>query len=751
MADPVRTARRVQFGAFEADLCARELWKAGRKRRLASQPFAILAALLERPGEVVSREELQKRLWPDTFVDVDHNLNATINKVREALEDSSDRPRFIETLPRRGYRFIAPVTPVESLVIQPAPSPALDPPLMPAPPQPDSSTVLGMASTGAVEAPSVPAPARDAPRIRGGFKRWPWLVAAAAVLAVAWLLRPALPPPEVTGVTQLTQDEEMKTISWPIPAPMATDGSNIYFWELVGGQVELRQVAAGGGEVIPIHTSGHFGGLDAVSPTQPELLFRGPSAPGAISSPGTEVPGLWALPLPGGQPRRVGNITAYDATYAPGGNTIFFTSGHDIFTANSNGSDPRKILSIAEGFPFWPRVSPDGRLLLFSVSKPALRTFALWESHADGSHPRQLLAGWESPTDECCGSWTRDGRYFIFQATHEGTSALWAMRAKGEWWRKVSHAPMRLTLEDMDSLSPLPGRNGAKVFFTGATRKSEIIRYQPGTHTFAPFLMGVSARSLTFSPDKTKVAYVSYPEGDLWESNTDGTGRRELTFSPLEVGLPHWSPDGTQIVFSACRAGQPWQLFVVPAGGGDTRQLTFGELDHGNSSWSPDGKLLAFGEGATAARASSGNAIHILDPATSRVTDVPGSSHMFWPRWSPDGRYLLTIAANYEKLFLYDFDLHRWSVLVSMEADYPSWSADGKCVYFSETLAKGMPVYRVCLANREPEHIVDLSAGGTPILGPGGDWVGLGPDDSILATRNIGTEEIYALNVKFPR
>src|ERR1051325_2942499 len=99
-------SRLVQFGAFEADLRSGELRKDGVKLKFSGQPFQVLAILLERPGQVVTREELHKRLWPDTFVDVDHNLNTAINKIREALGDSSENPRFVETLPRRGYRFI---------------------------------------------------------------------------------------------------------------------------------------------------------------------------------------------------------------------------------------------------------------------------------------------------------------------------------------------------------------------------------------------------------------------------------------------------------------------------------------------------------------------------------------------------------------------------------------------------------------------------------------------------------------------
>src|ERR1051325_2019271 len=109
VAETVRVPRLVRFGGFEVDLRARELRKDGAKLKLSGQPFQVLAILLESPGEVVTREELQKRLWPDTFVDVDHNLNTAINKIREVLSDSAESPRFIATLPRRGYRFIASV------------------------------------------------------------------------------------------------------------------------------------------------------------------------------------------------------------------------------------------------------------------------------------------------------------------------------------------------------------------------------------------------------------------------------------------------------------------------------------------------------------------------------------------------------------------------------------------------------------------------------------------------------------------
>ena len=121
MASVKPDTRLLRFADFQVDLRTGELRKAGTKVKFGGQPFQVLSVLLERRGELVTREELQKLLWPDTFVDVDHNLNTAINKIRDVLGDSTERPRFIETLPKRGYRFIgeleAPVQPLASVVL----------------------------------------------------------------------------------------------------------------------------------------------------------------------------------------------------------------------------------------------------------------------------------------------------------------------------------------------------------------------------------------------------------------------------------------------------------------------------------------------------------------------------------------------------------------------------------------------------------------------------------------------------------
>lgn len=118
---PLRSSNLLRFDAFEVDLRAGELFKAGRKIKLQEQPFQVLAMLLERPGDVVTREEMQKRLWPaDTFVDFDHSMNTAIKKLRQALGDDKKKPRYVETLPKRGYRFLGTVKRPTASAIEPA-------------------------------------------------------------------------------------------------------------------------------------------------------------------------------------------------------------------------------------------------------------------------------------------------------------------------------------------------------------------------------------------------------------------------------------------------------------------------------------------------------------------------------------------------------------------------------------------------------------------------------------------------------
>lgn len=588
---------------------------------------------------------------------------------------------------------------------------------------------------------------------RSRFRRI-WLLPIGAVLAgtLAWFLRPELPPPQVTGNTQLTQGGISK--GWGgSRAALYTDGSRIYFQEETPTDWTGMQVSIEGGETVPAPLPHAFDEIVAVSPVRPELLLVGPS----------EAPqgqGLWRMTVPGGQPRRLGNLSAQDATWSPDGTALYYSMESDLFTAKADGSQPRKLFTV-NGIPLRIRSSPDGRLLRFTVFSNDFHTGSLWEGHTDGTHLRQLLTGWNSQAITCCGNWTSDGRNFVFESTSNGASSLWAMPETGDLWHKVSREPVQLTQAAMSAGSPLPSADGKKIFFIGVTDRGEVMRYDLRTHALEPFLPDFSAAGLSFSKDGQRMAYVSYPQGTLWQSKVDGSDRRQLTFPPMEAFAPRWSPDGSQISFTASQAGKPTQIFLSPAAGGDPEQLTSGELDSADATWSPDGHLLAY-SGSEDGAEPSNVPIHIMDLRTRQVTVVPKSDGLFSARWSPDGRYLLAMPTEGTVMKLYDFSLRSWQQLAKAPAQggipswkFPNWTPDSQCIYFNSPYEKGSPEYRICLADHKVQHVADMAQAGSLAFGnqtfvDSRWWTGLAPDGSILTLRDTGTQEIYALDMKWP-
>jgi DNA-binding winged helix-turn-helix (wHTH) protein len=219
--------RLVRFGAFEADVRTGELRKDGVKLKFSGQPFQVLVILLEHPGDVVTREELQKRLWPDTFVDVERNLNTAINKIREVLGDSAESPRYLETLPRRGYRFIAPVEPAPSHTGQDPIEDSIEKPI------------------DKLEKPRNHRPYYGLVIFSGLVLV---LVLAAGFLAALWIgiTRPH-GTPKVVRFLRLTNDGQKKI------GPLVSDGVRIYFNEwLPDGRIVVAETSVKGGEVVPL-------------------------------------------------------------------------------------------------------------------------------------------------------------------------------------------------------------------------------------------------------------------------------------------------------------------------------------------------------------------------------------------------------------------------------------------------------------------------------------------------------------------
>ena len=569
---------------------------------------------------------------------------------------------------------------------------------------------------------------------------WPFAAAGAAVLAAAvafyFATRP-LPPPRVLGATQITNDRCDKFAAFS-SFPLVTDGLRVYFTESAGSGSTIAQVSAAGGETAPLPTSFSQPSLWDISPNRSELLI-GPNDNPFLESR-AEV-----LPLPTGSPRRLGDFEAHDATWFPDGQRITYAKGNELYLCKSDGTESRK-LAAAPGVVTWPRWSPDGRAVRFTVADSKTGANSLWESGSDGAGLHALLPGWNSAPNECCGNWSPDGKYFVFQSTRNGKTNIWARHEKQGLFRGPSD-PVQLTSGGMNNFAPVVSRDGKEIFVIGAIPRGEVVRYDSSSRQFLPYLSGLSAEDLDFSPDRQWVTYVAYPEGTLWQSKVDGKERRQLTFPPMQTFLPRWSPDGTRIAFAALVPGQRWKVYVVSNGGGTPQRMTNGEGDEGDPGWSPDGKSLVFG---SMSFLEGRPAIHLLDMTTLQISTLPGSEGLFSPRWSPDGRYIAAMpATDQTKLMLYDFRTEKWTKLAEANLGYPSWSRDGRYIYFDGSSATTQALLRVGISDGKLEEVASLKDV-RRAAGPFAQWAGLTPDGSPLVLRDTGTQEIYALDVELP-
>ena len=169
------------------------------------------------------------------------------------------------------------------------------------------------------------------------------------------------------------------------------------------------------------------------------------------------------------------------------------------------------------------------------------------------------------------------------------------MREPVGLFRRRSSAPFQLTTGPLSFNALAPSPDGKKLFVVASQARGELVRYDPKSQQFVPFLSGISAGELDFSRDGKWVTYVSYPEHTLWRSRADGSDRLQLTYPPVLAGLPRWSPDGTQIAYVDAQPGRPWKTFLISAQGGTPQEVLSETHTQVDATWSPDGKKLAFG------------------------------------------------------------------------------------------------------------------------------------------------------------
>jgi len=715
--DPA-SSKLIRFGLYEVDLTARELRRNGALVKLQDRPFAVLAVLLERPGEVVTRDEFRRRLWSaDTFVDFDASLNTSVNKLRQALSDNAENPRSIATAGRRGYRFIAPASAVK-------------------------------ADTAVPEAPlPVPLPASNTTAPVGKTRRRLWTYAvlgisaialAAAVIIVA--LRPD-PVPKVSNIVQISHDGLLDP--W---GKLTSDGARVFYLGRAGGHWNLMQAPASGGEAQPFPEPSQNIRVVGISPDRAELLtfaFHGRS---------NDLP-LSLTPVVGGPPRRVGNIIADDAVFAPDSQRIFFNRPDGIYSSAMDGSQVQRLVALPNRSED-PQWSKDGQRLRFTLDVPDPDKSSIWEVSANGGNLHPVNLDLPMPGSACCGRWSTDGRYFFFTFTHDGIHSIWAIRDGGRMWLSRPARPVPLTFRPDNYGGLITSEDPTRVYAWSGSEQHEVDRYYPASGRVQPVLPGIRTAGLMLSPDGASVIFAS--GGELWRSAPDGSNRQPLVSGFQAIDWFESSPDEKRILFYASGAAKSGKFFLVSADGGPDTEISLGK---GNNEprWSPDSETIVFAKWSTDGQTKpEESGIYLLNLRTSQVSKIPGSEGFVHPLFSPDRRFLAAIT-NFDlnptqptRVMLFDSQTQAWREIAQGTLVNPvQWSKDSKYFYYQDILGEGQPSFRFSIAASKSDPFVAfdnlLNAGYVRC-----SLVAFAPDGALVVYLRRNEVNIYRLDLDLP-
>jgi eukaryotic-like serine/threonine-protein kinase len=563
-------------------------------------------------------------------------------------------------------------------------------------------------------------------------RTWKWIAAAvflAALIAgaIAWLrMAPAIPV--VESVTQLTDDGEPKN------GNLVSDGSRVYFNEGPNGSWKIAQVSTTGGRTSVVETRVPSPWVAGIAPDNSALL---------VSAGGYEdgLYPLWLIPIPAGDPRRLGTIAASDEAFFPDGR-ILYVNYRDLYAADKDGSNSRMLGSL-DGYIQDPSVSADGKNVTATLYTRGWASSTLVELGADGTRLRTILSS-DKDGRPCSARWSPDGKYLVYGTAHREGSDLWALPMETGFFSRTK-TPIRLTAGPLQYSGAGLSRDGKQIFAIGTKRRGELVHYDSQAQQFLPFLGGVSAIDPTFSRDGKWMTYVSYPDHALWRARADGTERSQLTYPPLKVQGPSISPDGNKVTFTSAQ----YDIYIVGVDGAAPQKIA----EHSaGANWSPDGNVLLFtsfyGYDRPAAERHQ-SYLQTFDLRAKETRVVPSSEGKAGGIWlGQDG--LIAAGEGIKKFEYFDFKSQKWSELLS--GNFVNWtvSVDGKYLYF--TTGGGEPeVRRVRLSEGKVEPITSLKGLRRVVDAvEQGTSIGVAPDGSPVFTRDIGTQEIYALNIKWP-
>lgn len=583
---------------FELNVSAAELLRQGIRLKVQEQPLRVLQYLAEHAGQLVTREELQSHLWPDgTFVDFEHSLNTAIKKLRQTLNDDADNPRFIETVPRRGWRFIAPVDWVGFQVVSPRETAAEAPitqiaTVEPASPSWRRGTLITVALIVVVIAAAV--------WIWFGFRASPTVASA---------------PIEVKPLTTYPGSEADGMIS--------PDGQQVAFaWDQADAGKEkpyhifVKQI----GTESPLQLTSGDDVSDAAPSWSPDgsyIAFARAKLPMDLNDPIGE---LMIMPALGGSVRtlttvhivaKLGSQSGPSMSWSPDGKNIIFSDRTPdgqhfaIFELSMETLQRKQITDppISMMGDSYPSFSPDGKTIAFV--RTTKESADVYSQPASGGSATRVST--ENHVVIMGVSWTADGKSLVY-----GGFGVWEVSAKGGKSQQLFAATMacspnirgnRLVYSDIQWEENIWSANldhirrrGAKTAVGGKSEK-ELAATDLAENWHKEFASTRSEEGLRFSPDGSRVAFQSTRTGtfEIWVSNPDGSNPVRLTnYNGPLTGSPRWSPDGQSIAYDSRPNGNS-DIFVVSPNGGLPRQLTHDPTDEIMPSFSHDGQRIYFG------------------------------------------------------------------------------------------------------------------------------------------------------------
>lgn len=746
-------AERARFGPFEVDLHTRELWKFGTRVKLVGQPFEILSILLARPGKLVTREELRNRLWPsDTFVDFNHGLNAAVNKLRDALSDSAEEPRYIETLPRRGYRFRAEV----EWIGAEAGTDAQNNDVAVTSKAEESSPPVVLARK--VETPSFN---RALPSSRNRWVRY----GSASALMLATIFVAAVLVRTVPGVRAKISHEPVErtvpllSIANTFSPAFSPDGNRVAFYRAHSaeasagiyvsavGSDQLLQLTSNDDDCCPVwspdarwiaFTREHNheysiylvpsdGGGEEKRKSE-QISMSGPSAFKVAYSVTSER----KLDTGGVMPRRG------DIDWSPDGKSIAFSGPDGLYLVTLNSPNARRLSDTPPLAEDWgPAFSPDGTRVVFvrqhqnNLSNEILSVAVSGGEWAHVfSEPGQIASR---------PQWASDGHSIIFSSNRRGHPAIFRVNLDS-----TPDSAYQMKETGTPSWDPAVSRSGYRFAYERLLRSLSIWQMDLADEGQKhPYLL-VSSTSDTdqgpgpqFSPDGKHLAYMSDRNGtmEIWIGNHDGSNAYQLT-AVGGAGTPRWSPDSQAIVFDATTPNGS-KILTMSLHGTAPQVLTPGDSHSVCPSWSHDGKWIYFASPRSGdfqvwkVPAQGGEAI--------QVTHHGGHA----PLESMDGKYLY-----YAKNSQADPEVWRIPVEGGEETPMPlvrpgTWAS-------FQVVRNGILFVGPCLGHQGVLSFYDFAKARTTILkvlDKTPFWLGASPDGKTVAFDQPGQEQSQAMLV----